>query len=158
MPTRRDRDHRQKQGQDVDGGIGSRLGIGFSSKRKRSRDRSIELVTTSFNGTDSDDACLARRLERGRAGDFRAAPEWCDWYDPSSGSKSLSEGFQCRGVCTMLTGPVSRSWQRFRRISLRGLIILVLAIGAGLVHLKRLTKLSAQPASDSGYRSWTDPS
>ncbi len=44
----------------------------------------------------------------------------------------------------MSSGPVSRPWQRFLRFSVRGLIVLVLVIGAGLGWIVRSAQVQRE--------------
>jgi hypothetical protein len=57
------------------------------------------------------------------------------WYDSSLRSESPPKGPQSRKVASMLDAPVAHPWRRFVRLSVRGLIVLVLVIGAGLAWL-----------------------
>jgi hypothetical protein len=44
----------------------------------------------------------------------------------------------------MLAGPVSRPWRRYLRFSVRGLIVLVLVIGAGLGWIVRSARMQRE--------------
>ncbi len=58
-----------------------------------------------------------------------------------------SEGPRIRSVAAMPTGAVLRPWQKYLRFSVRGLIVLVLAIGAGLGSIVRGARIQREAAA-----------
>jgi internalin A len=59
------------------------------------------------------------------------------WYDLSRRSESPPKGRQTQRVVAMSAVPVSRSWRKFLRFRVRGLIALVLVIGLGMGWIVR---------------------
>src|SRR5277367_1772029 len=71
-------------------------------------------------------------------------PEVGPWYDAML-SRFASSGFPwSRRLATMPAGPVSRPWRRYLRISMRGLILLVLVIGACLGWVTRCGRIQRE--------------
>ena len=82
------------------------------------------------------------------------------WYDLNRGNVSPPVGPQSQRVATIPASPVSRRWRRYLRFSVRGLIVLVLVIGAGLgwtvrqAHVQRDAVAAIKSAGGSVKYDW----
>ena len=59
------------------------------------------------------------------------------WYDLSRPSELPPQGPHSQRAASMSAGRVARPWRRYLRLSVRGLIVLVLVIGGGLGWMVR---------------------